>query len=419
MLRSSRSSICVLAVNNVMCRPARAILALTGLSVPVLGILGLFGLSAGIRRLLDETLAQVQGILVIRSGAPLDLVSELPASLAASIRSVPGVRTVVPQLCKLAPPIEGRRTFLRRRPGRLEGRGSSLLDSYLNMVQIEGHDLQASARLRFDVYRDRLLPSESGGGRFLRISDRGQPRVVISRRLARDYPRNDGKPRVAGDVLRIGGRPFTIVGIYDTGSMLLDGSVFMEIGTARDLLKVAESTVSCYLVEPEDPNQAEWVAKAIEREVPGIDARTMDQYRLGAGRMLSRANILLSMLIGLAFVAGAVGILNTMLMSTSERIAEFGTLRANGWTRGDVLRLVLTESVCLGLLAGLIGCSLAVLGTVLVNAFLKGGIQLQMSPWLTLLGLGLAAVLSTLGGLYPAWHASRLAPMEAIRTGSR
>ena len=62
------------------------------------------------------------------------------------------------------------------------------------------------------------------------------------------------------------------------------------------------------------------------------------------------------MIVSLALVVGVVGIVNTMLMSTTERFAEFGVLRTNGWSRGDVLLLVTAESAYLGLWAGLVGC---------------------------------------------------------------
>jgi len=62
---------------------------------------------------------------------------------------------------------------------------------------------------------------------------------------------------------------------------------------------------------------------------------------------------------------------------------------------------------------------LALGGVTVVNRFLGHGLQLALTPGLLALGLGLAAALGTLGGLYPAWRASRLAPMETIRLGSR
>jgi putative ABC transport system permease protein len=123
-------------------------------------------------------------------------------------------------------------------------------------------------------------------------------------------------------------------------------------------------------------------------------------------------------MVSLALLVGVVGIINTMLMSTTERFAEFGVLRTNGWSERNVLALVTAESACLGLLAGLIGCVLAIVGAFVVNQFLDGGLQLHIGPQLIGLGLALAIGMGTIGGLYPAWRAARLVPMEAIRLGA-
>ena len=69
--------------------------------------------------------------------------------------------------------------------------------------------------------------------------------------------------------------------------------------------------------------------------------------------------------------------------------------------------------------AGLLGCVLALVGTTAANQFLSSGLQLKLTPGLVALGLALSVVMGTLGGLYPAWRAARLVPMEAIRLGGR
>jgi putative ABC transport system permease protein len=414
-----RAGLWVFAVRNLMTRPTRALLALMGLSIPVLGVLGLFSLSGGIRNLLGETLAQVHGILVLRENAPSDIFSDLPAELGEALRRVPGVRVVAPQIWKIAPSIEGRGLFARTAAGFLARPREQPLQGILNLIQIEGQDLAEHARLRSDVYRGKMVASELGGGRFLDQRDQEQPRIVISTKLAAEFPDSQGHPRKVGNPLEIGSRPFTIVGIYDTGSMLLDNTIVMDITMARQLLNLKDETVSCFLVEPADPAQIDAVAGAIERAIPGLDARTMSEFQADVGQVLGKVDTLLLLIIGLALMVGSVGILNTMLMSTTERFAEFGVLRTNGWSRGDVLHLVLAESICLGLLAGVLGCLLALAGVAVVNRFLGHGLQLALTPGLLALGLGLAAALGTLGGLYPAWRASRLAPMETIRLGSR
>jgi len=106
-------------------------------------------------------------------------------------------------------------------------------------------------------------------------------------------------------------------------------------------------------------------------------------------------------------------------MSTSERFLEFGVMRANGWARREVLALVTLESAHLGLLSGLLGGTMAVASALVANQFLGGGLSLAVTPRLLGLGLGLALVMGCLGGLYPAWRASRLKPMGAIRQGTQ
>ncbi|MGC8642138.1 MAG: ABC transporter permease, partial [Isosphaeraceae bacterium] len=250
-------------------------------------------------------------------------------------------------------------------------------------------------------------------------SDRGQANIVASATIAREFPDVGGRPRQVGDLLKIGGQDFKIVGVYDTGSTFLDHTIIMDLATVRRLLKLKDEIVSCFLVEPVRLDEADQVAATIERTIPGVDARTMSEFQLGVGRMLGAVDQLLLLFLSLALLVGSIGVLNTMLMSTSERLAEFGILRANGWSRGDVLRLILAESVFLGLLAGVLGCLLTLASVSLINPWLDGGLKLVITPGTLFLGLALALALGSLGGIYPAWRASRLAPMETIRLGSR
>jgi putative ABC transport system permease protein len=66
----------------------------------------------------------------------------------------------------------------------------------------------------------------------------------------------------------------------------------------------------------------------------------------------------------------------------------------------------------------MVGCVLALGATMLANQFISGGLRLGMTPYSLAMGVGLSIVMGTLGGLYPAWRAARMVPMEAIRMGS-
>jgi putative ABC transport system permease protein len=406
------------AARSLLRRPLRTGLTVLGLSIAILGVIGLSSVSDGLRSLLSRTLSQVRGVLVLRDNAPADLFSELPARLAVPLRSVPGVKVVAPQIWKFAPPLEGRLLFgTRSRGSRRAGVGP--LQGLLNLVQVEGQDVKEHARLRVEPYRDHLLPADRGGGRFLDPSDRGQYHVVLSTTLAAEYPHADGRPRRVGDTIRIGRRDCLIVGLYDTGSMLLDHTVVMEIDAARQLLGVSPETVSCFLLEAAPGATEQQIAWLIKRSYRTLDARTMDRLGAGVGAAIDGMNRMLMLMVGLALVVGSLGVLNTMIMSTSERLLEFGILRCNGWSRGDLMRLVLIESLCLGAIAGLAGCLMAEAGVLVVNRVLAGGFQLVLDGRNLTTGMALALGLGVLGGLFPAWSVSRLSPMDVVRVGGR
>ena len=103
-------------------------------------------------------------------------------------------------------------------------------------------------------------------------------------------------------------------------------------------------------------------------------------------------------------------------MSAMERIVDFGVMRANGWTRRNILGLVTAESSLLGVLSGLVASVLAFSGIELLNYLLtRFELRLDLTPTLVAASILTAIVIATLAGLYPAWRASRMTPMDAIR----
>jgi len=397
------------AWRNLLTRPLRTLLALIGLSVPILGVMGLFSVSNGLRDLVGDTLSQIEGVMVIRENVPSPVFSTLPASLADDLRRVRGVRAVAPEVWGIAPNIEGRGML----GGLISKKGMS---SVFDQPVISGQDIVAHMDLNSAVFPRAL--KEKGEGRFLTPEDKGSTNIVISRKIARDFPNVDGKPRKLGDKLRIADKNYSIIGIYETGSLLLDVVIVMDIETARSALNFAKDSISSIYVEAKNPGEYEILSAAIEKANPGVDARSMNEVKANFGSLMGQVDKLLMLTVSLALLVGIVGIINTMLMSTTERFVEFGVLRTNGWSEANILSLVTLESAFLGLLAGIVGCTLALLGTSIANQFISGGVHLGVTPALLVFGIGLSIVMGTLGGLYPAWRAARLIPMEAIRIGS-
>src|SRR5262249_38244711 len=155
-------------------------------------------------------------------------------------------------------------------------------------------------------------------------------------------------------------------------------------------------------VEGNNPALNDELTQRIEAKFPGVDARSMSEFQANFGRLMGQLDRFLLMTVSLALLVGVVGIINTMLMSTTERFVEFGVLRTNGGSGAALLKLATAESAYLGLLSGVVGCILAFVGTAIANQFLTGGLSLSITPSLIALGLGLSVITGTLGGLYPA-----------------
>lgn len=404
------------AWRNLLTRPTRTLLALVGLSIPILGVVGLFSLSNGLRQLVGNTLNQIQGVMVMRNNAPSPVFSDIPPDLPEKVAKIPGVKVVCPEIWGISPPIEN--TSLIARTLSNLGDQQKRMQSILDTPVLTGQEPVSHAKITTSIYRKTLLPASENGGRFLTVADKGTNNVVISKKYSNQFKNPDGTPKKPGDQIKIGSEQFNIIGVYNTNSMLLDGVIVMDFDTARRVLNRPNGLSNVY-VEMDDPSQSVQVSEAIEAALPDFDARSMNEFQNSFGNLMGQLDKVLGLTVSLALMVGVVGIINTMLMSTLERIAEFGILRTNGWSQNNVLALVTLESAYMGLCAGVMGCIFAFVGVNIANQFLSGGLQLLVSPGLMLLGLSLSLVTGTLGGLYPAWKAARLAPMEAIRFGHR
>ena len=118
----------------------------------------------------------------------------------------------------------------------------------------------------------------------------------------------------------------------------------------------------------------------------------------------------------MALIVGGLGMTNTMVMSVIERTREIGVLRA-GWRKRRVLGMIVRESVALSLLGGIAGTLAGViLGFALnLHPMMQGFFRMEYSVGLFAQAFGVALVLGIIGGVYPAWRASNLQPVEALR----
>ena len=183
------------AWRNLLTRPMRTVLALVGLSIPILGVLGLFCLSNGLRDLVGDTLSRIEGLIILRENVPSPVFSHLPASMVDELKRIPGVRAVAPEVWGIAPTIEGRGMLIS---GLLAGKKA--INSLLDQPVVSGQDIVAHQNLHSAVFPRAL--KEKGEGRFLEPGDRGSPNIVISRKIASQHPDAQGHPKKVGDTLQ-------------------------------------------------------------------------------------------------------------------------------------------------------------------------------------------------------------------------
>jgi putative ABC transport system permease protein len=157
--------------------------------------------------------------------------------------------------------------------------------------------------------------------------------------------------------------------------------------------------------------------KAIERDNPSL---ATVRYATEFGRVDRNLIFINAAQRGatvLALVIGAVIVMNTMLLSFFERMREFGVLRAIGWTRGRVVRLVIGEAMLVSLLGAAAGVGLSFAVTTVLEHLpaLRGILHTTFTPGVFGDALYIAAGIGFLAAIYPAARAARLEPLAALR----
>lgn len=420
------------ALRNLFSRPLRSLLALLGLTVAIAGMVGLFSVASGLELMVGKAFGRAPGVVAMQHGSLIPLFSRLPANWNQEIAALPGVFQTRTEVWARVQTLDGKVVF---NPPRLLF-GANVADTW---------------KLKSAVFRDDIRQ-----GRFLDEQDLGTRACVISRQVAKEQQKS------VGDLLQIDSYESKIVGIFDTGSVLLDMAILMHEADVRKITRFDDQTVSAIYVEPEEgvspqqiideireqfrgrateaaasqstmpamdsinelaktvmqglqPKPAE--AKSEAELAEGIEARTARDWGSRLMEFNSDLDLFLWLMTLIGVVIALLSILNTMLMSVSERMIEFGVLKANGWTKWNILQLITLESAGLGLCGGVFGCLAGWIGTLVLNSIYETKLNLYASPRILAFSLVFSLVLGMLGGLYPAIWAVRMSPMQAIRRG--
>jgi len=212
-----------------------------------------------------------------------------------------------------------------------------------------------------------------------------------------------------------------VSGIFDAPTGWPEDIAFVSLSTARNFLNKGD-VVSSVDIKLEDVYQADHVASVLRGY--GYKADSWQQLYPEILRTLAIERFQNRLIMLLIMIIAAFGIGSVMYMLVNEKTGEIGMLMALGSTGGAIRNIFLAESGILGLIGGIAG---AVVG-LLMSLYLKsmeikmeapGGQEITLpviiSPWNFLVIVLAATVLSIIAGAYPAWKASQLDPVEAIK----
>ena len=219
----------------------------------------------------------------------------------------------------------------------------------------------------------------------------------------------------AGDSLKVDGRRFTISGIYHSGVPYEDEGAVLPLAAAQAVSGLqGEATTIPVELAPGASTAA--ATRSIEHEFQGtqVIADPGEAARAGANGALIHSATLVIIII--ALILGAISVTNTMAMSVLERQGELALLSTVGWSAPRVAALVLGEGIGVSLLGAAIGLVFGVLGSLLLIKLIGAGAY--VSPQITAWGLGrgllVGVSIGVLGGLYPAWRVTRMAPLKGL-----
>ena len=211
-------------------------------------------------------------------------------------------------------------------------------------------------------------------------------------------------------------RNFTVVGIMEFTGTDFDYIIGIPLDTARKFYDM-EDTLTYIWVIPEPGADADDLAKRIELNVENVATFSPNQLRKQIEQSMVVVSLITLSSAVLAAIIGGLSIMNTMLMSVSERTKEFGLMKAMGAEVKDILYITMTEAAFMGALGGIIGITAGAIFIYYMNEYLAsmGAVIFAITPRLVVIALLFATVLGIMSGSIPAYRAARMKPMEAMR----
>jgi len=380
-------------IRSIKARFTSTIVSIIGIAGVVTVFLGMLALANGFRQTMIAS-GSPDNAIICRAGSTSEMSSSVSLDEFKIIRDMPEVRR--------------------------DNAGNALATAELVVIiplKMKATGTEANVQVR-GISGDPALVRNNVKLREGRMFESGKPELVIGSEAYKLYDQTD-----VGSELKIGGRTWTVVGIFDAGGTAFDSEVW------SDSVLIAEtfnrptnyySSVTVKLASNVDVRSFDDRLKADPRL--NLSAQSEVAYYSEKSQMMANLITTLGYLIVSVMGFGAVfAALNTMSSTISARGREIATLRSLGFSRSSIVVSFVIESVMIALLGGILGCILVLpvngyqASTMNWGTFSHLGFSLKLTYSMMISGLVFAAVMGLIGGLLPATHAARKPIVNALR----
>ena len=318
-----------IAFKNVWRRRTRSALTCIGIALAIATAVSLIGFANG----LEKSSLEVYGahgvdMVVLRSGVSERLTSNLDERIADRLAALPGVRAVNPSLTDLV----------------------SFGDGSLIGIPLHGWPTDRFALESLHVIAGR------------RVTDRDRAAVMLGQSLAAELNKH------VGDEVDIESHQFRVVGIYEGANLLENSTAVMALAELQGLMDRPRQVTEFQLQLNDNVGDARQAAERLRPQIAalanaqgkplGLAALATEEYVTGSTEVRLAHGMAISISL-IALVISSIGVLNTMIMSVFERTQEIGALRAIGWRKSRVLRMLVGESCLLSAVGGCLGVVIA------------------------------------------------------------
>jgi len=234
-----------------------------------------------------------------------------------------------------------------------------------------------------------------------------------------------------GHIIRINNVPFTVIGVLepkgqDPRGHDQDDTIYVPVTTAQKKLfgTIFPGMVRLIMVKAKSPEDLSLAEEQItellrqrhrigQRQDDDFTVRNLTQMMQSAEQSAQVMNLLLGAIASVSLLVGGIGIMNIMLVSVTERTREIGIRMAIGAKTWDIRLQFIIEALILSLIGGFAGLIAGVSASKIISAL--AGWSTVITPLSLLLALGFSAFVGVFFGFYPAYKASLLDPIEALR----